>query len=366
MPYNPLLFLNDYPGAITGGAVSATDAAIATLSSSSRLSALRQSDSRRKQGQTNIYLQNSGSRVIPNPMPLGTGVNTVAPSTGAGSRDLAFYFGCALYGNVNTTHRLDPVTKQMGSIGSRLISTINAQSGAVSSVSAAFVFGGGSLDRLVFSTQTINQVSATLSAMDQMPSGVGTDVFGVVNYGTAINVYTYATGVNTASGNNLAASKSAYSTAMQSPTNGYWVGGWSPNTAINKVVLSTRVTTTIAGVLTAAIGAPACLNSTTLGFSIGGSTDGGSTVTLVNKNTFASDAITASSATLSVGNMFRHGSGTSTAGFMAGGSTSNYTPYTNATDELVFGTEVMTRLGATLTASGTVIASSSTYSPGFP
>lgn len=361
MTYNPQLFLSDYPGAVTGATTSATDAAIAALSAEAIVAALRNAAAKTAAAQGLIYLQNSNSRVIPNLMPLGTGVNTVASS-----RDYSFYFGCAVYGNINTTHRFDLVSQQMSSIGSNLISTINVQSGAVSSQIAAYIFGGGNLDSLIFSTLTITQVSSSLPAMDQMPAGVGTDIFGLYNASLALYKLTYGTQSNSSTGASLSSGKSGYSSAMQSATDGYWVGGWSPNSQVNKVDLSTAVVTTLAATLTANVGAPACVSSPTDGFSVGGSTDGANTITLVNKTDFGTEAITLSSASLVSGAMFRQGSGSSTSGVMAGGSSSNYTPFLAVVDSLDYGTETLFRLSATLTAAGTAIASSSTYSPGFP
>lgn len=368
MPYSPLLFLNDYPGATVGGAVSATDAAIASLSSSSRLSALRQADSRRRQGQSNIYLQNAGSRVIPNLMPLGAGVNTVAAA-----RDLSFNFGSTAYGAINTIHRFDLTTKQMSAIGAQIVSTRDTAMGAISNPTGSFVFSPQTMDLLTFSTLTCSQVSAGLSSYGNLlaqPVAIGgTDVFGVLNIATALSVYTFATRVNAVTGTNLNANSIFYASGIQSITNGYSFGGWISATAIQKIVLSTRVITTLGASFAATTAASAGICNTTVGFSVGGFTgvSNASTSNVIQKLTFGTELTAAVSATLTTALAFRHGSGSATTGVIAGGSPNGSgTSGVAIVDEFTYSGETIARLSATLTGGVGMIASSSTFSPGFP
>lgn len=375
MPFNSQLFLDDYPGATLGGTISATDAAIASLSAGSIMAALRQAGSRRSQAQQAIYLQNTGSRVIPNPMPLAAGAATVAPSSGAGSRDLSFNFGNLTYANgaTNSIHRFDMTTKQMGAIGAQLVSTQATATGAVSSPGNVFIFNPQTMDRFTIATLSCSQVSSGLSTygnLQAQPVAIGgTDVFAVLNIATALSVYTFATGVNTTTGTNLAANNIFYSSAVQSATNGYSFGGWISATAIQRVVLSTRVITTLGAVLPATAACAAGIGNSTVGFSVGGFTgvSNASTSALVQKLTYGGETTATVSATLSTALAFRHGSGSATSGILAGGSpNTSGTSGVTVTDEFTYTGETMARLSATLTGGVGMISSSSTYSPGFP
>ena len=366
MPFNSQLFLNDYPGAITGGTVSATDAAIATLNASSRLAALRQANSRRQQGQSNIYLQNAGSRVIPNLMPLGVGVNTVAST-----RDTAMFFGAGnvFSGGISSVHAFDMSTKQMSFLGTRLIGTAQPQAGAVSSPSIAYIFADRVLDGFTFSTRAVSSLNASLPVptqrSDGTPSAVGTGLIGVLNYYSSIQVLTYATLVVAASGTTLTTNKAIHTASLQSPTNGYFIGGYTENTAIAKVVLATRVGTVLAAVLPAAIAFPSGVGNATVGYSVSGSTVSWSVLTnAIQKLTYSTEAVSTVSATLTQAVFVRHGSGNLTSGVMAGGHSPVYS-YQNFTDEFTYSSETAARLSATLTSSPFQVASSSTYSPGF-
>lgn len=368
MPYNPSLFLSDYPGATVGGAISATDAAIALLSSSSRLSALRQADSRRRQGQSNIYLQNIDSRFIPALMPLGTGVNTVAAT-----RDIAIFFGCGngYIGGISSVHSFDLTTKQMSFLGTRLIGTDQPQSGAVSSPSIAHVFSANVLDGFTFSTRSVSSLNAFLPTPtptvrnDGTCSAVGTGVIGILNYYSSIQVLTYGTLTVAASGVSLAVNKGIHTASLQSNTNGYFVGGYEENTAIAKVVLATRVGSVLAAVLPVQICFPAGIGNNTAGYSIGGSSTSWSVISnAVQKLTYGAESVSTVSATLAQAVFVRHGSGSATSGVMAGGHSPVYS-YQNFTDEFTYSGETMARLSATLTTRPYQIASSSTYSPGF-
>lgn len=372
MPFNPQLFLDDYPGATLGGAISATDAAIASLTSGSIMAALRQAGSRRSQAQQTIYLQNTNSRVIPNPMPLASGAATVAPASGAGSRDLSFNFGNTFYGAVRTIHRFDMTTKQMGAIGAQLVSTLGAATAAVSSPGNVFVFGVQSMDRFTISTLSCSQVSSGLSTysnLQAVPTAIGgTDVFAVLNIAAALSVYTFATGVNASTGTNLNPYTYVYSASAQSPTNGYAWGGAAATTAIQRVVLSTRVISTITATITNLLAGAAGIGNATVGFSVGGGIWGASLpISTITKLTFGTEVIASVSATLLIPSFLRHGSGSATSGILAGGLTNSSTlANTNAVDEFTYSAETMSRLSATLTGGVGVISSASTYSPGFP
>jgi hypothetical protein len=365
MTYNPKLFLQDYPGAVTGSTVSATDIAIASLNSGARLAALRNADSRRRQSQSTIFQQNANSRVIPNLMPLATGANTVASS-----RDYSFYFGSTAYGAVKTIHRFDLTSKQISSLGAQLTSTIGTATAAVSSVSNAFVFNPQTINKLNFSSLSCSQVSSGLSSYANLlatPIAIGgTDVFAVLNIATNLSVYTFSTGVNTTTGTSLNANNIFYSSAIQSITNGYSFGGWNPSNVIQKVVLSTRVISTLGASLNNTTGAAAGICNTTVGYSVGGYTSGAAT-SVISKLTFSGETTSAVSASLTTALLFRHGSGSATSGVLAGGSPNTGGSLgTNIVDEFTYSGEAIARLSATLTEGVGLVASSSTYSPGFP
>jgi hypothetical protein len=364
MPYNPSIFLADYPGATVGGAISATEAAIATLSIGARLSALKQSAAQIIQAQGLIFQQNSGSRIIPNPMPLGSGVATVAAA-----RDYSLFFGSTTYGAVSTIHVLDLATKSMRVIGSQLASTFGTATCSVSDPSNAYTFSPNNVDRTNFNSLVCSQASAGISAYGNslaMPSGVGTSAIAILNIGANISVYTFATGVNATSGGSLNANFVVYASTVQSATNGYFLSGWGSVATIQRVVLSTRVISTLGATFPTAISASAGLSSATDGYSVGGFIGPSSPTAVTQRLAFSEETTSSVSANLTTALAYRHGSGSSATGATAGGSASGSgVPGVRVVDELTYSGEIMARLSAQLAEAVGLVSSSSTYSPAF-